>query len=419
VTAFVIVCGPPGSGKSHLASRLGRALRLPVISKDLIKERLMDHLGATAEVGEAAFETQFAVARELLGAGTRFVLEGAFFRDQGALRELAAIGDAVVVEVTCDLDTLERRYTERHQRGDRHPGHRGLEALPDLRRRVTEGLYGVPDLNRPLLRVDSTAGFAPPEDEVFRWARAQLNASKVTLTETPALDHNLLEAWDEHAADWIRWAREPGFDTYWRFGRAAFLAMLPPPGRLTLDLGCGEGRVSRDLRAAGHRVVGLDGSPVLARAAREAETKVPVLVADAAHVPLVDAACDLVVAYMTIHDFDDMGSALMEASRVLTTGGVLCMGVVHPINSGGNFTGDEDDAALVIDRSYFESRKYVDRIERNGLKMTLSSRHHTLEDYCTSMVDAGFVIEAVREVTSPEGRWARVPMFLFIGAVKR
>jgi SAM-dependent methyltransferase len=226
-------------------------------------------------------------------------------------------------------------------------------------------------------------------------------------------------AWDEHAAEWIRWAREPGFDTYWRFGRDAFFSMLPPPGRRTLDLGCGEGRVSRDLTAAGHNVVALDGSRGLTRAAREAAPDIPVLVADAAHLPIADAACDLVAAYMTVHDFDDMQGALRETARVLDPRGVLCLGVVHPINSAGNFTGSDEDANFVIDQSYFESRKYVDRIERDGLTMTFSSRHHTFEDYCTSIVNAGFVIDAVREVTSPDARWQRIPMFLFVRAIKR
>ena len=58
--------------------------------------------------------------------------------------------------------------------------------------------------------------------------------------------------WDEQAAAWTAWARAPGHDSYWQFHREAFLALVPPPGRLTVDIGCGEGRVSRDLRAAGH-----------------------------------------------------------------------------------------------------------------------------------------------------------------------
>jgi hypothetical protein len=50
---------------------------------------------------------------------------------------------------------------------------------------------------------------------------------------------NLREAWEGQAANWVRWAREPGRDTYWRFHRQQFLSSLPKPGKLTLDIGCG------------------------------------------------------------------------------------------------------------------------------------------------------------------------------------
>lgn len=73
--------------------------------------------------------------------------------------------------------------------------------------------------------------------------------------EEPPRGGDLAAAWEEHADLWTSWARKPDHDSYWRFGRDAFLALLPPAGRLTLDVGCGEGRLSRDLRELGHRVV--------------------------------------------------------------------------------------------------------------------------------------------------------------------
>src|SRR5437879_5960568 len=66
---LVIVCGPPASGKSTIADNLARSLGLPVLSKDLVKERMMDHLGGSEEIGAAAFAVQFAIARELLRSG--------------------------------------------------------------------------------------------------------------------------------------------------------------------------------------------------------------------------------------------------------------------------------------------------------------------------------------------------------------
>jgi hypothetical protein len=69
---------------------------------------------------------------------------------------------------------------------------------------------------------------------------------------------NLQRAWDQQAPSFIAWARKPNHDSYWRFHRDQFLPLVPSPGRRTLDLGCGEGRLSRDLETRGHRVVGLD-----------------------------------------------------------------------------------------------------------------------------------------------------------------
>ncbi len=51
------------------------------------------------------------------------------------------------------------------------------------------------------------------------------------------------ERWEDEAEAWARWARTPGHDAWhWRLNWPAFLELLPPAGRLTLDLGCGEGR---------------------------------------------------------------------------------------------------------------------------------------------------------------------------------
>src|SRR5262245_44864646 len=81
---------------------------------------------------------------------------------------------------------------------------------------------------------------------------------------------SLREQWEAHASAWIRWAREPGHDSYSRFHRDAFFSILPPPSDRTLDVGCGEGRMCRDLASRGHRIVGVDASPTMIEAARQA-----------------------------------------------------------------------------------------------------------------------------------------------------
>jgi SAM-dependent methyltransferase len=241
-------------------------------------------------------------------------------------------------------------------------------------------------------------------------------------------DRSLADDWDGVADQWAVWARTPAHDSYWRFHRAAFFDLLPPPGRLTLDIGCGEGRVARDLKALGHNVVALDASPRLVDYAKAADPAMKVLVADAAHLPFGEGAADLAVAFMSLHDVDDMAAAVREIARVLDAGGVLCAAIVHPINSAGQFEGPAPDARFVIEGSYMEPHRYRDAIERSGLPMTFSSMHRPLQAYTNALASAGFTIDVLREVTVDDTMgsdviehlgWRRLPLFLDLRARKR
>jgi SAM-dependent methyltransferase len=229
---------------------------------------------------------------------------------------------------------------------------------------------------------------------------------------------SLRDAWEEQAENWTRWAREPGHDSYWTFHREPFLALLPPPGRLTLDIGCGEGRVTRDLRVAGHRVIGVDSAPSMVAAAREADSSGEYVEASAAELPFDDDTADLVVAFMSLQDMDDMPGAVAEAGRVLEPGGRLAAAVVHPINSAGRFASTEPDAPFVVE-SYLDRRVFVDEADRAGLRMTFHQNHFVLEDYSRALEPAGFLFERFREVYEDgDPRWGRVPLFLHFVAVR-
>jgi len=230
----------------------------------------------------------------------------------------------------------------------------------------------------------------------------------------------LREVWEAHADEWTEWARRPGHDSYWRFHRDAFLALVPAPGRLTLDVGCGEGRVARDLAALGHRVLVLDPTATLPRRAAEAGGGLlGVLRADGAHLPLADAAAVLVVAFMTLQGTDDMPGAVREFGRVLRPGGRLCIAVEHPINSAGAFTSREPDAEFAMSGDYFEPRRAEAAVVRDGLTMTFDGWHWPLEDYFRALEGAGLRTDALTEPRAGNGgRWDRVPLFLDLRAVR-
>ncbi len=224
--------------------------------------------------------------------------------------------------------------------------------------------------------------------------------------------------WDQEAENWIAWARRLGHDSYWRFHRDQFLRLLPDPGRLTLDIGCGEGRLGRDLLAIGHRVVGIDRSAAMLQAAMESGGA-PLLRGDAAWLPLQAGACDLAVAFMSLQDMDDMEGAVAEIARVLVPGGRLCFAAVHSLNSAGSFSTADPQAPFTIEGSYLETRRFADRVERDGLAVTFHQRHRSIEGYLAPLESAGLLVEAIREPKKGDGgRWDRVPLFLHVRAVK-
>jgi ubiquinone/menaquinone biosynthesis C-methylase UbiE len=231
---------------------------------------------------------------------------------------------------------------------------------------------------------------------------------------------SLREAWERHSGDWVRWARATDHDSYWRFHREPFLSSLPAPGRLTVDVGCGEGRVTRDLRARGHRVIGIDVSPSMIAAARNADPDGNYVESDAASMPFENGVADLAIAFMTLMDMDDMPTAVREIGRVLEPGGTFVGAVVHPINSAGEFVPrDGDENAPYRIESYLDRRRYSDTLDKQGYVMTFESMHFTLEDYSRALEAGGFVFEQVRELYDDENpRWKRVPLFLRWTAVR-
>ena len=231
-----------------------------------------------------------------------------------------------------------------------------------------------------------------------------------------------MTAWEEEARSWIAWARRPGHDAYWHYS-PRFFELVPPPGRATLELGCGEGRVARDLAALGHRVTGVDSSPTLLTAAKEAQPDAEFVLADAARLPFPSARFDLVVAYNSLMDMDDMPGAVLEGARVLGPSGRFTICVTHPFQDAGRFEEREPGARFVVSGSYFGRRRFDETFTRDGLTMRFRGWCHALEDYARAFEDAGLAIEALREPRAPdaavaedpsEERWQRMPVFLFL-----
>jgi SAM-dependent methyltransferase len=149
----------------------------------------------------------------------------------------------------------------------------------------------------------------------------------------------------------------------------------------------------------------------------------PAVVGDAAALPFRDEAFGLVVAYMCLHDIDQMPAAVAEAARVFKPGGRLCAAIPHPVSSAGHFQERDADTPFLIEGSYLDAAP----ADWGDVTMTFHSEHRPLEVYSRALETAGLLIEAIREVRAPDSmvaaapgqrRWQRIPLYLHLRAVE-
>lgn len=231
--------------------------------------------------------------------------------------------------------------------------------------------------------------------------------------------------WESQAVNWVEWARKPGFDAYWYY-RNRFFDLIPPPGGVTIDVGCGEGRLSRDLAERGYDVTGVEPSPTLLKAAQEADPEGTYLAGEATDLPFADASVDLLVSYNMLMDVDDLGGALREFARVLKPGGRIAITITHPVADSVGFENGDPEAPFVIDASYLRTQPFSVVTTRDGLTMHFSGWHHSIGTYAEALRGAGLLIETIREPMPHDDapadkwdRWRRLPMFMQILALKR
>ena len=229
------------------------------------------------------------------------------------------------------------------------------------------------------------------------------------------------EHWTRVADQWIAWARSPAHDAFWVYRQGLTRFIGKGSGR-ALEVGCGEGRVARELKALGYRVTVTDVVAEMVEAARQASSADDYAVAGVDDLPFDDGSFDLVMAYNVLMDVDDVPAAIREIRRVMKPGGTLFISLVHPFRDRGRFAGEAADAPFVLDGSYFGRERFDGEEERDGLTMHFAGWSQPLEDYVSVLEGAGLAITALREPIPDRvdsdllRKWARVPLFLWLKA---
>jgi SAM-dependent methyltransferase len=188
-----------------------------------------------------------------------------------------------------------------------------------------------------------------------------------------------------------------------------------------LDVGCGDGQISRMLQTSGATVVGVDptwnqinvaaargGGPCYARAA-------------AHQLPLRDASFDAVVACLVFEHIDDVDGAIAEVARVLEVGGVFFFLLNHPLLQTPG-SGWIDDQILDPPEQYWRIGPYLteaETIEQVERGVYIRFLHRPLSRYLNALVDHGLVLEKMIEPAPPPGFLARAPEYQEAATVPR
>jgi SAM-dependent methyltransferase len=131
----------------------------------------------------------------------------------------------------------------------------------------------------------------------------------------PTYEHGFLGRWHSH------------IDT----AVAELIASIEPTPRRILDVGCGTGRLLRQLAEAlpSAHLIGLDCSPAMVAQARWAgkpyQGRIRFVQCRAESMPLAADSCDLVLTSLSFDHWDDQRAGLRECARVLSAKGTFLL----------------------------------------------------------------------------------------------
>lgn len=178
---LILIAGMSATGKTTFAAYLSEQLHIPMVSKDIIKERLYDTVGfknrdEKVSLGVAAMDILYYFAEQHLLAGQPVILENNF--ENSSKPGLQRLVDRYQCEILtvyfhAELRTVHQRFLVRDRSPERHRGHVVNTQYPEVSgetqsieaRRVTaEEFYaamqarGIVDFapGSAMIRVDTT-----------------------------------------------------------------------------------------------------------------------------------------------------------------------------------------------------------------------------------------------------------------------
>jgi SAM-dependent methyltransferase len=227
--------------------------------------------------------------------------------------------------------------------------------------------------------------------------------------------------WERHAGWWQTEFTE-GADVEYAEQILPLAARHLAGAARVLDLGCGEGQVSRLVASRGaQRVVGVDASAAQVAEARRRAGGVAYARASATALPLAAGSFDAVVACLVLEHLDDLDGALDEVARVLRPGGRFVIFVNHPLLQTPG-SGWIDDQVVDPPEQYWRVGPYLTEavsVEEVDAGVRLPFFHRPLSRYVNALADRGLQLTRMHEPAPPPRFLALAPQYEDAASIPR
>lgn len=210
-----------------------------------------------------------------------------------------------------------------------------------------------------------------------------------------------ISKWRQSSNAWITLQGETGDFARSQVLDPALANILPTLKEKTvLDVGCGEGRLCRQLSEQGAITTGIDPAPEFIAHAQSKHPSGTYLEAVAESLPFPDNSFDLVISYLTLIDIPDDRAAANEMVRVLKPGGQIFIVTISNMGScTPGWVKDENGKHLyrTIDR-YMEH--FSMELAWGGLEII--NYHRPLSHTLNLFLSQGMVLTHFLEPLPPE-----------------